>query len=150
MFFRINTRSFATRHPVMEPTRQTAFARCVRPVRRTGMGREGGIGTDPATRPIVGSKCYLNASCSAARWPSSMDLDQQQFLRRLGDRIRDRRTTLNLTQAEFAKMCGLHRTFIGSVERGERNLALLSLRRIATALRVTPAELLTEPDPPPK
>ncbi|MDB5306862.1 MAG: transcriptional regulator [Gemmataceae bacterium] len=79
-----------------------------------------------------------------------MDLDQQQFLRRLGDRIRDRRTTLNLTQAELAERCGLHRTFIGSVERGERNLALLSLRKIATALRSTPAELLADPDPPPK
>ncbi|MDB5308827.1 MAG: putative transcriptional regulator, xre family [Gemmataceae bacterium] len=79
-----------------------------------------------------------------------MDFDRQQFLRRLGDRIRDRRTTLNLTQAEFAERCGLHRTFIGSVERGERNLALLSLRKIAAALRVTPAELLTDPADQPK
>jgi len=42
--------------------------------------------------------------------------------------------------------CGLHRTFVGSVERGERNLALLSLRKIARALRTTPATLLAEPD----
>jgi hypothetical protein len=38
----------------------------------------------------------------------------------------------------------LHRTFIGSVERGERNVALLNLRTIARALRVPVAELLTE------
>lgn len=51
---------------------------------------------------------------------------------------------MNLTQAALAEKCGLHRTFIGSVERRERNAALLSLRKIATALRATPAELLTE------
>ncbi len=41
-------------------------------------------------------------------------------------------------------LCGLHRTFIGSVERGERNVAVLSLRKIARTLRTTPAELLAE------
>ena len=52
---------------------------------------------------------------------------------------------MNLTQAALAEQCGLHSTFIGSVERGERNVAILSLRKIATALRVSPAGLLTEP-----
>lgn len=73
-----------------------------------------------------------------------MNRDDKEFLQRLGDRIRERRTAQNLTQAALAELCGLHRTFIGSVERGERNVAVLSLRKIATALRVTPAELLTE------
>jgi transcriptional regulator with XRE-family HTH domain len=53
-----------------------------------------------------------------------------------------------LTQEELGEQCGLHRTFIGSVERGERNVAVLSLRKIATALRATPAELLAESDDP--
>ena len=70
------------------------------------------------------------------------ELDRR-FLEAIGHRIRERRTALNLTQAELAKRCALHRTFIGSVERGERNLAMLSLRRIAKALRVDPAHLLT-------
>jgi transcriptional regulator with XRE-family HTH domain len=47
----------------------------------------------------------------------------------------------NLTQAQLADRCGLHRTFIGSVERGERNVAVLSLRKIARALRLPLAEL---------
>lgn len=75
-----------------------------------------------------------------------MNRDDKQFLQRLGDRIRERRTAANLTQAALAEKCGLHRTFIGSVERGERNVAVLSLRKIAKALRVTPAEILTEPE----
>ena len=74
-----------------------------------------------------------------------MNQDDQQFLRQLGDRIRERRRARNLTQAQLADACGLHRTFIGSVERGERNVAILSLRRIARSLRTTPAELLLSP-----
>ena len=75
-----------------------------------------------------------------------MNRDDKQFLQRLGFRIRERRTARNLTQAALAEQCGLHRTFVGSVERGERNVAVLSLRKIATALRVTPAELLADPE----
>jgi transcriptional regulator with XRE-family HTH domain len=75
-----------------------------------------------------------------------MNRDDKQFLQRLGDRVRERRLAMNLTQAQLAEQCELHRTFIGSVERGERNVALLSLRKIAKALRVAPAQLLTEPD----
>jgi transcriptional regulator with XRE-family HTH domain len=49
-----------------------------------------------------------------------------------------------LTQAALADRCGLHRTFIGSVERGERNLSVLNLRRIARTLRVPLTELLED------
>ena len=73
-----------------------------------------------------------------------MNRDDIHFLRRIGDRIRERRTAMELTQADLADKCGLHRTFIGSVERGERNVAILSLRKIAKALRVGVGELFTE------
>lgn len=73
-----------------------------------------------------------------------MNKDELGFLRHLGYRVRERRTQMNLTQAQLADQCGLHRTFVGSVERGERNVAVLSLRRIAAALRTTPAVLLDE------
>jgi transcriptional regulator with XRE-family HTH domain len=73
-----------------------------------------------------------------------MNRDDRQFLQQLGFRIRERRLAQNLTQAALAEQCGLHRTFIGSVERGERNAAVLSLRKISGALRTTPAALLTE------
>lgn len=78
-----------------------------------------------------------------------MNKDDRRFLEQIGFRVRERRLAAGLTQAALAEKCGLHRTFIGSVERGERNVALLSLRKIATALRVTPAALLTDSEPRP-
>ncbi|WP_020467989.1 helix-turn-helix domain-containing protein [Zavarzinella formosa] len=71
--------------------------------------------------------------------------DDRLFLEQVGFRIRERRLELKMTQAGLAEVADLHRTFIGSVERGERNVALLSLRRIARALRVPVANLLGEP-----
>ncbi len=50
----------------------------------------------------------------------------------------------SLTQEQLAKQCDLHRTFIGSVERGERNVSILNLRLIAKSLRVTLCELFDE------
>jgi transcriptional regulator with XRE-family HTH domain len=71
-----------------------------------------------------------------------MNLDERHFLRDLGHRIRQRREERGLTQAELADKCKLHRTFIGSVERGERNVSILNLRTIARALRAPLQELL--------
>ena len=71
-----------------------------------------------------------------------MNLDELSFLRQIGNRIREQRQALGWTQEELGQRCGLHRTFIGSVERGERNVSLLNLRLIATTLRVEVADLL--------
>ncbi|MBL9089964.1 MAG: helix-turn-helix transcriptional regulator [Planctomycetaceae bacterium] len=68
-------------------------------------------------------------------------IDDTKFLRRLGDRLRERREDRGLTQDQLAQQCGLHRTFIGSVERGERNIAVLNLRKIAQVLRVSLSEM---------
>lgn len=73
-----------------------------------------------------------------------MNLDEQQFLQAVGHRIRTRREGQNLTQAQLGERCGLHRTFIGSVERGERNVAILNLRNIAQALRLPLQDLLSD------
>ena len=48
-----------------------------------------------------------------------MNLEEIEFLRTLGDRLRERRSARGLTQGQLGEHCGLHRTFIGSVERGE-------------------------------
>ena len=73
-----------------------------------------------------------------------MDLQEREFLEAIGRRIRALREEMGLTEAELGERAGLHRTFVGSAERGERNLSLLNLRKIALALRVTPAALLAD------
>lgn len=65
-----------------------------------------------------------------------MNLDDRTFLKALGNAVRGQRIALKMTQAELADRCDLHRTFIGSVERGERNLSILNLRLIARTLRI--------------
>ena len=68
-------------------------------------------------------------------------IDDKKFLQRVWDRIRRQREARGLTQEQLALSCGLHRTFIGSVERGERNVAILNLRKITQVLRITLGEL---------
>jgi transcriptional regulator with XRE-family HTH domain len=60
----------------------------------------------------------------------------------LGERARDRRLELGLSQMALADTIGLHFTFVGSVERGERNLSLSSLLRLAQGLELNPADLV--------
>lgn len=60
----------------------------------------------------------------------------------LGTRIRQLRTEKSLSQEELADRAGLHRTYIGAVERGERNVSLDNILAIAQALKVTASELL--------
>lgn len=73
-----------------------------------------------------------------------MNINDKRFLRDLGFRLREHRQALKWPQEDLAGKCGLHRTFIGSVERGERNLSILNLRVLSVALRVPMAELLAE------
>lgn len=61
-----------------------------------------------------------------------------------GKKVRHFRKLRNLSQDELAELCELHRTYIGSVERGERNITLINANKIADALAVSLAELVTE------
>jgi transcriptional regulator with XRE-family HTH domain len=61
---------------------------------------------------------------------------------RLGIRIRELRTAQSLSQEELADRAGLHRTYIGGVERGERNVSLDNILAIAKALNVSGSDLL--------
>lgn len=51
---------------------------------------------------------------------------------------------MNMSQEQLAETCDLHRTYVGSVERGERNVTLSTLETLAAALSVTVPDLLTE------
>jgi transcriptional regulator with XRE-family HTH domain len=60
---------------------------------------------------------------------------------RFGRAVRHRRNKLGVSQEAFADMCGLDRTYIGGIERGERNVALINIEKIAKTLKLTIAEL---------
>jgi transcriptional regulator with XRE-family HTH domain len=60
---------------------------------------------------------------------------------RFGRAVRQRRQKLGVSQEEFADMCGLDRTYIGGIERGERNLSLVNIEKIAKTFKVSLSEL---------
>ena len=60
---------------------------------------------------------------------------------RFGEAVRKRRHKLGVSQEEFADICGLDRTYIGGIERGERNVALVNIERIAKAFKLSMSEL---------
>ncbi len=62
----------------------------------------------------------------------------------VGQRLREFRQARGLSQEAFASICDLHRTYIGAIERGERNITLETLQTIADALGVNALELLKE------
>lgn len=63
------------------------------------------------------------------------------ILVRFGKRVRERREALELSQEAFAGKCGLDRTYISGIERGQRNLSLRNIEVIANALGVSISEL---------
>jgi transcriptional regulator with XRE-family HTH domain len=70
-------------------------------------------------------------------------LDYKKLLLSLGEIIREKRKTLGYSQEGFADLVGLHRTYIGLVERGEKNISFINLRKIAEKLNISLSELLT-------
>lgn len=62
--------------------------------------------------------------------------------KKLGETVRRLREHEGISQEELADRCGLHRTYVGSVERGERNVSLANIVRLAKALNVAPSSLL--------
>lgn len=56
--------------------------------------------------------------------------------------MRSRRDSMGLSQEDLAERSGLHRTYVGSVERGERNIALLNILKLAEALDADPGDLV--------
>jgi DNA-binding XRE family transcriptional regulator len=61
-----------------------------------------------------------------------------------GGSIRQRRKALKVSQEAFAELCGLHRTYIGQVERGEKNISFNNILLIVHALKVKPSQLFAQ------
>ncbi|MEO1669121.1 MAG: helix-turn-helix transcriptional regulator [Chloroflexota bacterium] len=68
-------------------------------------------------------------------------MGNKSSLEKFGENVRNLRKEANLSQEDLAELCGLHRTYVGGIERGERNVALLNILRIAKALNVSPSKL---------
>ena len=65
-----------------------------------------------------------------------------EVFKRFGMRLREVRTRKGVSQEKLAALAGLHRTYVSSVERGQRNISLLNIERLTVALGVRMAELM--------
>jgi transcriptional regulator with XRE-family HTH domain len=64
--------------------------------------------------------------------------------------LREIRVKQGLSQEELADIAGLHRTYVGSVERGERNISIDNMERLASALKINIQDLLIDDQQPPR
>jgi transcriptional regulator with XRE-family HTH domain len=68
-------------------------------------------------------------------------ISDSDILKKFGDKVRDFRKQRNLSQEELADKAFLHRTYIGMIERAEKNITLINIEKIANALEVNIKEL---------
>lgn len=64
------------------------------------------------------------------------------LLHKFGAKVREERKRLSLSQEELAERAGLHRTYIGMIERAEKNVTLLNIEKIAQALEMPIGDLM--------
>lgn len=67
---------------------------------------------------------------------------KQQILVRFGKRVRAERIKRNISQERLGELARVHRTYIGMIERAEKNLTLTNIEKIAKALGVQPGQLM--------
>ena len=61
---------------------------------------------------------------------------------KFGAAVRSRREDLGFSQEQLAELAGMHRTYVGSIERGERNVSLENIVKLCDALRIKPSSLM--------
>jgi len=67
---------------------------------------------------------------------------KSQIQTKFGDQVRKERLKQNLSQEELAEKAGVHRTYIGMIERAEKNITLTNIEKIARALKIDISDLL--------
>lgn len=68
-------------------------------------------------------------------------MDKEPILLAFGQRVQELRKERNLSQEQLADIAGVHRTYIGMIERAEKNITLCNIERIAKALKVSIKDL---------
>ncbi len=69
---------------------------------------------------------------------------ESEILNKFGERVRQLRKQKDISQEELAHRADLHRTYIGMIERAEKNITLLNIEKIANALEVKVSEILND------
>lgn len=67
---------------------------------------------------------------------------KKEILIKFGNKVRQERLKRGLSQEDFAEIVGVHRTYIGMIERAEKNITLVNIEKIAKAFRIPVNELL--------
>lgn len=73
---------------------------------------------------------------------AAMPISPEQVQKRFGDRIREIRRRKGISQEDLALACDIDRAYLGAVERGQRNISLLNIYKIARGLKVPARELM--------
>lgn len=71
-------------------------------------------------------------------------MNNNEFSKKFGAFIASKRNELGLSQEQFSFRSGMHRTYIGMIERGERNITLINVVKLAHALNMTLSEMFNE------
>ncbi len=69
---------------------------------------------------------------------------KNKLLVKFGQQVREERIRQGYSQEELAELANVHRTYIGMIERAEKNITLKNIEKIANALKIKPEELLRE------
>lgn len=70
-----------------------------------------------------------------------MPMKKEELLKKFGKKVREERKKLGYSQEVLAEKAGVHRTYIGMIERGEKNITLANIHKVSKALRVKISEL---------
>ena len=69
-------------------------------------------------------------------------MDKNPILLQFGKNVQEYRRAQQISQEQLAESAGVHRTYIGMIERAEKNITLLNIAKIANALKISPSVLL--------
>jgi len=69
-------------------------------------------------------------------------MDKEPILLHFGNKVQEFRKAQNLSQEKLAELAGVHRTYIGMIERAEKNITLCNIQKIANALKIDIKDLL--------